>query len=76
MNSLSAGIMQQQFLLVVGAFEIASYAWIHEQFCLYQLPWDSSITWWVAFFGVDLGYYWFHRMAHGKLSAVVCTSYE
>ena len=65
-NSLSAGLMMQLARLIIGAFEVTSYAWVYEHWRIAELPWDSSLTWWVAFFGVDCGYYWFHRMAHGK----------
>lgn len=64
-NSLTAGIMMQLCRLVIGAIEITSYAWIYEHWRLMDLPWDSPVTWWLAFLGVDCGYYWFHRMAHG-----------
>lgn len=42
--------------------------WFHARFCVWELPWDSPLTWLVAFFGVDCGYYWFHRFAHGTSS--------
>lgn len=48
----------------MGAFEITSYIWLYNNFCLYALPWDSPVTWWVALFAYDFFYYWFHRMAH------------
>lgn len=53
--------------MVIGAFEVTSYAWVFHNFHVIELPWDSAITWWLAFLGVDFGYYWFHRMAHGEL---------
>lgn len=52
-----------------GAFEISSYAWVYNNLRIVNLPWNYAITWWLAFFGVDFGYYWFHRMAHGELVA-------
>lgn len=51
---------------LTGAFELVSYAWVYQHCRLFNLSWDSSITWWLAFFMVDFTYYWFHRMAHGK----------
>lgn len=44
---------------------ITGYIWVYENYHVYELPWDSAWTWWLCFLGVDLGYYWFHRMAHG-----------
>lgn len=66
-SSISNGIISELAKLVIGAIEVASYVWVHHNFCLIKLPWNSAITWWIAFFGVDFAYYWFHRMAHGKL---------
>ena len=65
-NSVSTGVMMELARMVIGAFEVTSYAWVYHNFHIMDLPWDSPFTWWLAFFGVDFGYYWFHRMAHGK----------
>ena len=46
----------------------SAYVWVYEHFCLVELPWDSPVTWWIAMLGVDFGYYWLHRMAHGKVA--------
>ena len=64
-NSISAGLMMQLCRLLIGVIEVTSYAWVYEHFRIVDLPWDSPLTWWLAFLGVDCGYYWFHRMAHG-----------
>jgi len=39
---------------------------VYDNYNILKLPWDSAWTWWLCFLGVDLGYYWFHRLAHGK----------
>ena len=65
-NSLSAGTIMSMCRLVTAAFEVTSYAWVYQHWRISELPWDSPLTWWLAFIGVDFGYYWFHRMAHGK----------
>ena len=65
-NSISAGAIEQLSILVTGTVGVASYAWIYEHWRLADLPWDSALTWWLAFFGVDCLFYWFHRMAHGR----------
>ena len=54
--------------LLLRNVEITAYIYIYDNYCLYALPWDSAVTWWVGMLGVDLGYYWVHRMAHGNQS--------
>lgn len=49
------------------SIELTSYVYIWENYRLIGLPWDSPWTWYLTFLAVDFGYYWFHRMAHGKL---------
>lgn len=51
--------------LMVRSLELSAYIYVWNNFRLLELPWDSAWTWWLAFFGVDMGYYWFHRFAHG-----------
>lgn len=46
---------------------MTSYIYIWENYRVFELPWDSPWTWYLTFLGVDFGYYWFHRMAHGEL---------
>jgi len=53
------------------------YIYVYENWRLYELHWNSSTTWIIAFIGVDFLYYWFHRAAHGenylfKLMIFVC----
>ena len=65
-GSMSAGLIMLMLSFVfLRGFEVLAYVWIYENFRLVALPWDSPWTWWLMFFGVDLGYYWFHRMGHG-----------
>lgn len=63
-NSLSAGLILVLTKLLFSSIDISLYMWFHARFCVWELPWDSPLTWLVAFFGVDCGYYWFHRFAH------------
>ena len=65
-SSISNGIMMELSRLVTGSFEIISYIWVYNNFCVINFHWNSAVTWWLAFLAVDFGYYWFHRMAHGK----------
>jgi len=61
-------IVQGQISVLVDAFVsgfcFASYIYIHENYCLYKLPWNSVWTWTVAALGIDFGYYWVHRAHH------------
>ncbi|CAI8054679.1 Alkylglycerol monooxygenase [Geodia barretti] len=63
-DSLSAGLFLLLTKVLMGSIDISLYVWVHSRFCMYELPWDSALTWIVALLGVDCGYYWFHRMAH------------
>lgn len=64
LSSVSAGLLMRTAHILMKNWEIHSYVWVHDHFRLVQLPWDSAWTWWACFLGVDLMYYWFHRMAH------------
>ena len=46
---------------------MTAYLYIYNNWRIYELPWDSAVTWFVAAILCDLGYYWVHRAAHGKL---------
>ncbi|XP_046333271.1 alkylglycerol monooxygenase-like [Haliotis rufescens] len=64
LTSVGAGMFSRLPLLLFRSLHIAAYIWVHENFPLHVLPWDSPYTWWLCFLGMDLGYYWFHRLAH------------
>ena len=63
-NSLTAGLFLLLTELLLGSMDISIYVWFHTHLCVYELPWDSPLTWLVAFLGVDCGYYWIHRISH------------
>eukprot|EP00105_Crassostrea_gigas_P027615 XP_011449002.1 PREDICTED: alkylglycerol monooxygenase [Crassostrea gigas] len=63
-TSIGAGQYSRLPMLLTKSIGITGYIWVHDNYCLYELPWNSAWTWWLCLFGVDLGYYWFHRMAH------------
>ena len=70
-GSLSAGMFMLMLNLVLfQGFELVGYVWVYNNYKVLSLPWDSPFTWWIALLGVDLAYYWFHRMAHGKSKAL------
>ena len=67
-NDLSCGVLQQ----VVGVFMkttmFLGYLAIYDYYHVLDIPSFSTAGKWVAaimfFLGVDLAYYWFHRIAH------------
>ena len=52
--------------LVFRGAENSAYIYIHENFHLMDLPWNSAWTWYLALLGVDFCYYWVHRACHGN----------
>ncbi|KAH0510238.1 Alkylglycerol monooxygenase [Microtus ochrogaster] len=69
LTSMSAGVVSRLPSLFFKSLEVTSYIYIWENYRLFDLPWDSQWTWYLTFLGVDFGYYWFHRMAHGTFEA-------
>lgn len=63
-TSISAGMFSRLPMILVRSITIEGYVWVYNNYRYTELPWDSAWTWWLTFFGVDLGYYWFHRLAH------------
>ncbi|XP_016123545.1 alkylglycerol monooxygenase-like [Sinocyclocheilus grahami] len=63
-TSLSAGMMSRLPQLMMRSLELSAYIYVWNNFHILELPWDSAWTRWLAFLGVDMGYYWFHRFAH------------
>ncbi|XP_062872932.1 alkylglycerol monooxygenase [Trichomycterus rosablanca] len=63
-TSLSAGMLSRLPQLFVRGLEVSCYIYVWNNFRILELPWDSAWTWWVAFLGVDFGYYWVHRCSH------------
>ena len=46
---------------------MGAYFYVYEHYRIMDLAWDSLWTWLIAAVLTDLGYYWVHRAAHGKL---------
>uniref|UniRef100_W5MZN3 Alkylglycerol monooxygenase n=1 Tax=Lepisosteus oculatus TaxID=7918 RepID=W5MZN3_LEPOC len=63
-TSVSAGMLSMIPKLFVRSLELCSYIYVWDSYRLLELPWDSPWTWWLAFLGVDFGYYWLHRFSH------------
>lgn len=55
--------------LFVRGIELFCYIWIWENYRLFELPWNSVWTWILTLVGVDFGYYWVHRCAHGECAS-------
>ncbi len=68
MACLALGTLQTVFAVVVGGVLSWLYLKTYEH-RLFDLPKDSKIVFAVAFVGVDLCYYWFHRTSHRSMLA-------
>ncbi|XP_059510504.1 alkylglycerol monooxygenase isoform X3 [Stegostoma tigrinum] len=64
LTSISAGILSRTPELLGRGIELTGYIYIWRNFRLFELPWNSAWTWWLALLGVDFAYYWLHRMSH------------
>ncbi|MBI5536717.1 MAG: sterol desaturase family protein [Deltaproteobacteria bacterium] len=63
-TNLSCGIGQQLFDVFLKLAALAGYSWVYERLRLTTVPVQSVVGWVVLLFGVDLGYYVFHRASH------------
>jgi sterol desaturase/sphingolipid hydroxylase (fatty acid hydroxylase superfamily) len=64
LTSLMMGFGNQVFELAMGGAVIIAFVSLYD-FRLFNIGW----TWWalvLCFFGEDLSYYWFHRLAHER----------
>jgi len=62
--SVVHGLLMMLMEVMVSSSIGSMYIYIHSNYCLYPLPWDSPITWILAGLGIDFCYYWVHRAAH------------
>lgn len=62
-SNISCGIFEQITGTFAKVFTVAMYAFVYEHARLFTIP---DTWWWLVtlFFGVDLAYYWAHRMSH------------
>jgi len=58
MLSVIHGLLMMLMEMIVSSSVGAAYIFVHTHYCLYQLPWDSPITWIIAAVGIDFCYYW------------------
>jgi len=69
LSSITAGVMELIWSGLLPAFfkngiQLYTYIQVYQRFHLIEVPQDSPVAYFICFLGVDLGYYWFHRMAH------------
>lgn len=62
--SISHGLIMTLTELLTSGLLFSGYMYIYKNHCIYELPWDSTITWVVAAVAIDFCYYWVHRAAH------------
>jgi len=62
--SIVHGLIMTLMEYLVKGVLFSAYLYIHANYCLYRLPWDSPLTWVIAAFAIDFCYYWVHRSAH------------
>ena len=63
-TDLSCGIGQQATALLLKGFLYAGYIYVYQHYAIWRLPSNSMAAWVIAFFGIDIGYYWWHRLSH------------
>ncbi|MGZ6070552.1 MAG: sterol desaturase family protein [Myxococcaceae bacterium] len=63
-GDLGCGVTQRAVLLLFEASLLAGYAFIHAHARLWTFAPGSIWPWVIAVVGVDLGYYWWHRLSH------------
>jgi len=62
--SVAHGLIMMLMQAFLSGLLFSCYIYIHTNYCILALPWDSTITWVCAAVGVDFCYYWIHRAAH------------
>jgi len=63
-NYSTGGLTEAWKNFLFRGAELTAYTWIYENWCLYQLPWDSLYVYIIAALGVDLCAYIWHRACH------------
>jgi sterol desaturase/sphingolipid hydroxylase (fatty acid hydroxylase superfamily) len=63
-SNVSTSLLMQLAMLLARAAIVAGYVGVYATFRVAELPADRALTWIACFLGVDLAYYWFHRLSH------------
>jgi alkylglycerol monooxygenase len=61
---LSCGVTQQVVTVFLALVTVAGYKTLQSSFGYFEIPTDAWWAWLLCFLGVDLCYYWFHRLSH------------
>jgi alkylglycerol monooxygenase len=61
---IGSGVTQRMGILFFEASLLGVYALVHAHFRLWTFAPGSLWPWVIAIVGVDLGYYWWHRLSH------------
>ncbi|XP_065068859.1 alkylglycerol monooxygenase-like isoform X2 [Rhopilema esculentum] len=64
LSSFHNGILSQLMKIMVLIAEFTLYLFVHDNYRITTLPWDSPWTWVLSFLFIDFLYYWFHRATH------------
>eukprot|EP00026_Physarum_polycephalum_P006339 Phypoly_transcript_06381.p1 GENE.Phypoly_transcript_06381~~Phypoly_transcript_06381.p1 ORF type:complete len:508 (+),score=90.42 Phypoly_transcript_06381:219-1742(+) len=69
LSSLTAGVMEMIWSMLLpslfkNGIQLYAYIQVYKRFHIVDIPVDSTVASIICFLGVDMGYYWFHRMAH------------
>ena len=64
LSDLSVGGVYQALEVCLHGALLVGYAVVHERFSLVSLSESSPWTWVLGMLGVDLLFYWWHRMSH------------
>lgn len=70
-TNLSCGIGSQVLGAFFGILTFWVYEFVYMHYRLFTVP-SNVFTWLVLFLGIDLAYYWFHRLSH-EINAVWAT---
>ncbi|XP_076173525.1 alkylglycerol monooxygenase isoform X2 [Ptiloglossa arizonensis] len=63
-TSLSHWLLQEIGRISFRGAEYYAYISIYEKYHWWNLPWNSTWTWYITAIGVDFCYYWVHRSNH------------
>lgn len=62
--NLGCGIAQQTFKVALALFTFLAYRFLYENHRWLELDVANPWVWVLGFVGIDLAYYWFHRLSH------------
>ncbi|NUN15262.1 MAG: sterol desaturase family protein [Myxococcales bacterium] len=64
LTDLSCGIGQQALTVLIQGGLFWLYSFVSTRFGLVSFEVSDPISWIVSFLGVEIGYYWWHRLSH------------